>query len=164
MNTTPSMGTPTPNKSPTPAGAEVGERAKRATVVRLYNTNDSPLWDLKVRLLNLAEECTSDEYFAVLGGLCGAEVVIILGEEDAETGILAFDENGHYVEIPEIPLEWWEEKYDYEVYEWVNKNPEDLAKKVFEHYQKPNNFVKVMNEFSGSLHQWTDVTFRQRCR
>ncbi|MCR6692730.1 MAG: hypothetical protein MRT15_10080 [archaeon YNP-LCB-003-016] len=132
-------GIPAPEKRSAPPGPEAGKgEVKRATVVRLYNTNTSPLWKVPIaKMLNLAEEYCEDEYFAVLGGLCGAKLIVIMHQVDDESGLIAVDEEGMPVEIPEIPLSWFAEKWEEEIEEWVNGfSPEVLAKMVFQHHQK----------------------------
>ena len=111
---------------------------KKAKVIHLYNTNSSPLWQaLPIKMLNLAEELVDDEYFAYLGGLCGAEIVILMGQMDDSSGVIAISEEGQYIEIPPIPNEWFSDKTDEEIEEWISGfDPKTLAKMVFQHYQK----------------------------
>jgi hypothetical protein len=75
---------------------------KPAVVIRFFYANESPLWDLKPRLLNDAEEYLDDEYYADLGGLLNFEVVFILGQDDDNSGIIAFDLEGRVKNFPEL--------------------------------------------------------------
>jgi hypothetical protein len=112
---------------------------EKATVIHLYNTNSSPLWrDLPVRLLDEAEEYVDDEYFAYLGGFCGAKVVILMGQMDYSSGIIAIDEEGQYIDIPKFPMELLEELgVDAENIEDLGDiPPKKLAQMVYCYYQK----------------------------
>jgi hypothetical protein len=132
------MGSPAPIKRSSPPGPEAGEGEKKAIVITFYNTNGSPLWELLgIKLLNMAEGFCEDEYWSILGGLCGAKVVLLFGQANAPTGILALSEDANIIELPVIPSEWFADKKRTEVLEWISGfSPEVLAKMVFEHHQK----------------------------
>ena len=106
---------------------------KKCQIVHLYNTNESPLWTLKPRLLTDEEELLSDDYFAYLGHLVGAEVVIIMGQADAETGLLALDLEGNPVKLPEATVERLSKHVpDADVEKLAEMDPEKLAHLVLE--------------------------------
>ncbi len=63
------------------------------TIVRLYNTNSSPLWKLPYRYLENEDE-EDEQYFKNLAKYVGAKLVILLGQEDDATGIIMLDDKG----------------------------------------------------------------------
>jgi hypothetical protein len=69
--------------------------AEKCQLVHLYNINESPLWNLKSRLLTEEEEFLPDEYFAYLGHMAGVEV-IVMGQMDESSGIISFDLEGQF--------------------------------------------------------------------
>jgi len=106
---------------------------EKCQIVHLYNTNESPLWSLKPRLLTDEEELLSDDYFAYLGSLVGAEVVIIMGQADAETGLLALDLEGNPIEVPEATVEKLSKHVpEADVEKLAEMDPEKLAQLVLE--------------------------------
>ena len=121
---------------------KVSSKMKGTKVVLLFNTNSSELWQLNPRSLNSIEEYVDDEYFRYLGNQIGAELIILLGQTDAETGILAFDEEGNLLEVPELPEEVLQkhfglefDPYDVNSLEKLEEiNPKVLAKKVIRYY------------------------------
>jgi hypothetical protein len=132
-------GIPAPEKRSSPPGPEAGKgEVKKATVIHLYNTNSSPLWQsLPIRMLSDVEEYLDEEYFSVLGGLCGAEIVIVLSQMDAESGIIALSDDGLFIDIPKFPLEQLLEELGIEDIEEVESiDPKELALKVWQYYQK----------------------------
>jgi hypothetical protein len=120
-------------------GGEEGENGvknfmgRKCQIVHLYNTNESPLWNLRPRLLTDEEEFLPDEYFAYLGHMVGAEVVIIMGQADADSGVLALDIEGAVVEIPKFSVEKLREHVpDADPEKLAKMDPEKLAQLVLE--------------------------------
>jgi hypothetical protein len=110
---------------------------RKCQIIHLYNTNESPLWNLRPRLLTDEEEFLPDEYFAYLGHMVGAEVVIIMGQADADSGVLALDMEGMLVEIPEASAEKLSKYiHDADVEKLAKMDPEKLAKIVLEASRK----------------------------
>jgi hypothetical protein len=63
--------------------------------VKLINTNSSPLWSLKPKILNDKEALKPASYFRRLGAQKGAILVIYLGQADGESALLMLDEEGN---------------------------------------------------------------------
>jgi ribosome biogenesis SPOUT family RNA methylase Rps3 len=110
---------------------------RKCQIIHLYNTNESPLWNLNPRLLTDVEEFLPDEYFAYLGHMVGAEVVIIMGQADTDSGVLALDMEGMPVEIPKLSVEKLREHLSVTDPERLAKmDPEKLAQLVLEASRK----------------------------
>jgi hypothetical protein len=77
----------------------------RPLIVAFYNANESPLWELSPRELNAIEEYLDEPYYEALAYLCGAETVVIIAQSDGPTGLLAFDEMGEIINLPELRAE-----------------------------------------------------------
>ena len=109
MNINKKMGLPKAPKPLEPHGGKLGDGAimkKKINIVYMYNTNSSPLWQLPIRVLTPEEEEMEDKEFESyikqkLANVDASDIlVIVLAQDGAETGIVAFDcDNGQIIPI-----------------------------------------------------------------
>jgi hypothetical protein len=71
---------------------------KRPVFVKLINTNSSPLWSLRPRILDDKEALKPASYFRRLGAKKGATLVIYLGQADGASALLMLDEEGNVIQ------------------------------------------------------------------
>jgi len=74
----------------------------RPQIIKLHDTNESPLWQLSRRELNDIEEHLDYEYWETLGYLCGALAIIMLAQDGGPTGLIAVDDEGEIIDLPEL--------------------------------------------------------------
>jgi hypothetical protein len=70
-------------------------------IVELYNTNTSPIWKLidKGRFLKKDEYDVPEDYWFEKAKAANAKLVIVLNQMDDDSGVIAFDECGHPIQI-----------------------------------------------------------------